>query len=110
MEDFLETLERLPLSALAAAAKKLDENASLAQSREALVAVLVEGRRLPEDPMQIVRRRIHKLIAANYEQLAGLMDEECELCFNEGQQKCHDMRALVDYLQNLTLLDFEEDI
>lgn len=106
--DFLQELCKMPLSALVSIAKGIDRNASLAQSRDALIATIINGEPLPPDPMQIVRRRVHRLIDANYNQLAGLMDPECEECFKQGQQRCLDMRAVVDYLHNLQLIHFEE--
>ena len=99
MEELQRTLETLPISALAKVA-----GGDLAHRREDLINNLLYGTELPSSPMMEVRRRIHAHLACRWDQYQGLMDPVCEQCHLGGQTSCHDMRAVGDYILNLTSL------
>lgn len=94
-------LERTPISVLIQSARKAGASASLAHTREELLAFLLDDEPLRPDPMDEIRRRIHSLIEANLHVIEDTIDPTCAACHRSGQKQCGDLRAITEYLENI---------
>lgn len=102
--SFEDDLERMPISALAILASEAGHDASIVHSRADLIAAVLDDKPPPPNPIRKVRLRVHGLIDVYWDQIHTLMDRECMECFKAGQQRCHEVRAIADYLANLPLI------
>ena len=94
-------LEHLPISTLANLAREAGHDSSIVQTREQLIAAILDDAPLPPNPIRTVRLRVHGLIDHHWDAIHTLMDRGCMDCFKSGQQRCFEVRAMVDYLANL---------
>ena len=106
--DEIDLLFNLPRTALVGIAKKQGLKASTAHSKDQLIDAIYGNKKLPPDPISIIRKRIHRAIQKNWSKLKYHIDKECESCFLHGQRECTDFRAVADYLVNLELITIEE--
>lgn len=105
MDDIVSVIGRLPRTALIDLCNKAGLDASVVHSRRELCAALLDDEPLPPNPISVIRSRVHDMITRNYQVLEGRMDPTCEACFQAGQRKCLDVRAIGDYLANLELME-----
>lgn len=97
-------LSSAPISVLIRAAKKAGGDASLAHTREQLLDFLLDDTPLPPNPIGVIRKRIHSLLEQNYDVIKDTVDPNCAACYRGGQKLCSDVRAVAEYLENISFI------